>query len=273
MKISSYNTFASDLKSHGMKYALEHSRRLGFDGIELISIKGAMPFDESLDEAKRLIAEYEMPLVCYSVYASLLPPDTEEAERMLIRHAEIAARLGSPYFHHTIAPPLSLTSDSPVYDDLLEPILRSAERVAKHCEELGLVCLYEPQGVYFNGVDGLGRFYEEMKKRCQCVGICGDMGNSLFVDCPPVDIIKRFDTDIKHLHAKDYLISDSPRDGLECHYISSGHWLCDVAIGTGSSDLPACLSQLSGYDSYVSIEKGGTDDEVRSFISYLRSIT
>ncbi len=272
MKIASYNTFSEDFKKRGLEYALKHSAALGFEGVELIHIREPLPSLEEVKSAKKRFAAYGLDVVCYSVYANLSPMYAKENEETLIKNANIAATLGSPYLHHTLVPNLSKAEIAQSYDDLFDGVLSSALRVAEYCDKLGLVCLYEPQGVYFNGTEGLGKFFEEMKKRCGNVGICGDMGNPLFANCDPIDVFNVFKSDIKHLHAKNYLITDGKRDGFECYRTDSEKWLCDVALQDGSVDLAACTRSLDGYTGNLSIEKNGTDEEIKGFIQYIKTI-
>ena len=266
MKIASYNTFSSDVINHGLEYALNHTKDLGFDGIELIHIRGELPHIEAVKRARERFDAYDLPVVCYSVYA-----DLSVTEQELMQHAQIAAAFGSPFLHHTLAPRLYFTPEAPDYDEIFDRIVDAAERIANYCATLGLTCLYEPQGIYFNGTDGLGRFFREMKRRCDNVGICADIGNPMFVHAEPTDIFSKFEKDIKHIHVKNYLISQEEKDGLECYQIGAKKWLCDVDIQHGNADIGACLSKLPHYNGFISIEKHSSDETVKGFIEYIKN--
>jgi sugar phosphate isomerase/epimerase len=138
--------------------------------------------------------------------------------------------------------------------------------VANYCEQLGLICLYEPQGMYVNG-EGLAVFYREMKQRCQNVGICGDVGNSLFVDYDPRRIFDEFAAEIKHVHLKDYRREQASDGGYPTR---GGYRLFDVALGDGHVDILYCLQRLRkiGYRGAYSLEIGGADEVLRAAIAY-----
>ena len=130
-------------------------------------------------------------MACYSVGTDLSTGDTAPIER-LKRHAEYAAILGSPYLHHTLFPVLSQREGAPTYAQVLPYVLEAAAQVAEHAATLGVTCLYEPQGLYFNGTEGLGHFFAEIKRICPNVGICADAGNPLFVHADPIALAKAF---------------------------------------------------------------------------------
>lgn len=274
MKIASYNTFFSDLKLHGFEYALAHTAALGYDGVEILYLSGRLA---SLDDAKRArerFDAYGLDVVCYSVCVNLTPDRSAIAEAELRHHAALASILGSPYLHHTLACALRKSDNAPAYDDIFDHVLQTARRVADACAEQGLTCLYEPQGLYFNGIDGLGRFFTEIKRTHGNVGICGDMGNSLFVGCDPVSVFAHFKDDIRHLHAKNFLITSQNDPDHKCFPLQNGTWLCDVGFEQqGAVDLCGCLSALDKLPTAISIETDGTDEVIGAHIKYLRSIT
>ena len=273
MKIASYNTFFSDLKARGFEYALAHTAALGFDGVEILHLGGPLYSVDDAKRAKERFDHYGLDVVCYSVGANLTPDRAPQAEADLLQHASLAAALGSPYLHHTLATALKKTADSPSYRDIFGSVLSSSKRVAEYCASLGLTCLYEPQGVYFNGIDGLGCFFEEMKRTHNNVGVCGDMGNPLFVFCDPVALFNRFQNDILHLHAKNYRVLPQRPTDCKSYPLSNGDFLMDTDLQSGAADLRACLSVLEKHPQAISIEKDGTDEEIGGYIAYLRSIT
>ena len=111
--------------------------------------------------------------------------------------------------------------------------------------------------MYFNGVNGFGLFYSEMKKRCPNVGVCGDVGNTFFVDESPVPFFQAFAADIKHVHLKDYWMNNELADGKGCEFRSrSGAGFDGAMIGCGQVDIVSCLDALKahGYRGAFSLE-------------------
>ena len=181
MNFTNYAQFHEDLKDRGIEYAVEHTVKMGFDSVEFLGLSKAA---QEASDTSRLLSSLGVGVTCFSVGINLLDTTKRtraEHEAYLFRCADAAAILGSPYLHHTLVLPLVLPKNAPALADIFSSIVNSAEKVANHCEKIGITCLYEPQGMYFNGA-GLELFYNEMKKRCKNIGICGDVGNSLFVD-------------------------------------------------------------------------------------------
>ena len=52
---------------------------------------------------------------------------------------------------------------APSYEEVLTPITDFAVRTAEYAKTLGVRCLYEPQGAYFNGYHGFGTDKAEEK--------------------------------------------------------------------------------------------------------------
>ena len=215
LNFSMYSGFSSLVKKHGIESAAGTAKELGFSSVEFFDAAGTLhrsPTFESVDEAKNakiILDKYSLSVACYSIGATLVTLDKdacviESVVAELKHYGDIAAALGSPFLHHTLILNLSLWDGAPTLDEVLAPTVDAACRVADHCKILGLTCIYEDQGMYFNGVYGFGRFYNEMKKRCDNVGVCGDIGNVLFVDEEPLPFFETYIDDIKHVHVTLY---------------------------------------------------------------------
>ena len=266
MKLASYNGFVNDMQSKGIEYAAERAARQGFEAVELLEFCTEKKFTlprANAAYARRVLRENGLAIACYSVAAKLYEPNAEQTYDRMCRHIEWAAEAGSPYLHHTVTMGLSLTADSPDYREMLETVLPTAERIASKCAEYGMVCLYEPQGMYFNGTDGLSGLFDEVNRRTGNVRICGDLGNSLFVDTEPAEVVRRFASDIKHVHVKDYAVLDAPLEDERGYRSAGGRYLYDRDLGRGDIDLDECFRQLreARYDGYVSLELIKNDDD------------
>lgn len=93
----------------------------------------------------------------------------------------MAAAMGSPLFHHTIHPPLTLPRRGGLrFAEALEAALPLVRGLCEYAAERNVLCVYEDQGMYFNGCDHFGRFTEALDGTP--FGVVADLGNILFVD-------------------------------------------------------------------------------------------
>lgn len=275
MKFTSYSSFSADLASKGLEYAVKRSARLGFESVEFLSSYPArepLPRRYSAAEVRRLLDGHGLRVACYSIYADLFRGSDEEFLAAMREHVSFAAAIGSPLLHHTLAPHVPAEGDTS-YAGVLAAIAPRIESVIAMAKEAGIVCLYEPQGPYFNGVDGLGRLLERLLPSYENVAVCGDVGNSLFVDCDPVDVYRAFADRILHVHVKDYLRYDERVEGA-AGQSRGGKWLLDCRIGEGIVDLATCfrLLKATGYDGRFALEMSGDDEEIRRMMAYIRDV-
>ncbi len=273
-RITNYEQFYWDLQRHGIAYAAEHTLSLGFDSVEFLGVPPSPVFDPN--EAARVLSESALPVTCFSVGITLYAATESErrkAEACLLRYADAAATVGSPYFHHTLLAALAPWENAPAFQEVLPLVADSAERIARYCEDLGMVCLYEPQGIYFNG-EGVSLFFEEMQKRCGNVGICGDVGNPYFVDADPAAIFHRHAKDIRHVHLKDYAVQATPFEKGTSYKTLGGRFLQDTVLGEGDIDLSLCLEPLrrAGYTGAFSIEHSGSDEAIKRDMATARRL-
>lgn len=265
---SSYTTFYfTELKS-GFFEACASAKRLGLSYVELLDFipRGGKALFEKYDveEMKEALAAHDLSLSCYSLGASLYTDDEQALLRDVKRHVRLAHALGSPYFHHTLTLGINATPDTLPYNEVLARVTPLAERIAGEVNDLGMTCLYEPQGYYFNGISGLERLLYTMRGEGYDVGICADTGNPLFVDCAPKDVFAHFKDDIRHVHIKDYVINGCKTENLT----ASGDYLDDCRLGRGIAGVDACLDILtsSGYSGNASLEVAGDEADVISDI-------
>lgn len=278
MKVTSYNLFSRDALEHGKKYAIEHSYSLGFEGVEFFDnlFEDRIGNDTTCDlkTAKKMLKERNLTVACYSILIpDIASPDYTEEEilKNVYRNVDYAAELESPFFHHTIVSKYYPTGDEEPFDEVFDRTIERVDKVAKYCNEKGLICLYEPQGLYYNGLNGLGKLLREMLARGNKVGICGDMGNSLFADTNPSDIYKTFKDHIKHVHVKDYHTSYKPISDI--YKSIGGRYLDDATPGEGIVDIEGCLNYIKGYDGTISLESPQPNDEaVLRDIAFVREV-
>ena len=266
IKTSDYTVFHKSRAKKGIEYSVTQSARIGFDAVEVFDFARPSQWmnSEKVIEMKKALSDNSLKLSSYSVHVNLLDEDVDDVVNRAFKHVEYASELGAPYFHHTIVPGLDFSRFVLGYDEVFERVIDNAIKIARKCNEYGIVCIYEPQGRYFNGVDGLKALLSAVKAEGLNVGVCGDLGNSLFADCKPVDIFKEFSHDIKHIHVKDYRICAERCEGA---FVSrGGKYLVPVAVGEGDADVKGCLSYLKDYDGFLSFETEVDENAVKKVV-------
>lgn len=260
MKFAMYAGFSKEVLECGIEEAAKHAQSLGFSAVEFLADGFCMentPFLE-VEEAKKaakILKKYGLSVACYSVCCDLWSDPS--IENFMMKQVEVAAAVGSPYFHHTLIPWLEFPENAPVFDEVIDHVVSAAKKIADHANRYGITCLYEDQGIYVNGVKNFGSFWKKIKKLCSNVGICGDLGNILFVNEQPQKFLCEYAQDIKHIHVKDYL----RKKAMICpgnYWIKAreGEWLRDTIIGDGVINLEECMKILKniGYEGYFSLE-------------------
>lgn len=260
MKFAMYYGFCEMLRDSDIEQTIAYLKKFGLDGVELIfsgkdpsqDIVGDIYIAQKLREA---LEKEGIKVSCYSAYCDVFDPDEIPAA---LKRIEIAKALGSPFFHHTLIPQTSFPIDPEDFAQKLPHTLDCAQRIAEYAQKHGVMCLYEEQGRYINGIKNFGIFFDEIKNRCPNVGVCADFGNIFFAGEKPEDFIAAYIEDIKHVHIKDYHYKSAE----ECHTAptgwshTKGGYITHSVAGEGAVDFEKCLKLLkaSGYDGFYSLE-------------------
>lgn len=269
MNFTMYAKFYRLVLNEGIEKAADYAKSLGFSSVEFFEFIGKNWTEcvPSTEDAKRMRAVLEsrgLSTACYSIAVGLyeegMTSDTvTAAEKKLMQYAERAAALGCPYLHHTLTIDVErfLTEET-----ALKYIVPAAIRVAKYAHSLGVTCIYEDQGPFFNGVEGFGKFFYAVKAECPWVGVCGDVGNTLFADACPEDFFRAYAHEMKHVHIKDYIRADERGEGAGWSPSLGGKWLKETVIGQGVIDQDACLAELRrvGYTGAFGFENNHEED-------------
>ncbi len=276
MRLINYSNFYRDFKNEGPEAAAKRSQKLGFDGVEFLDLaplRDISPLKKtSAKELKKILDAHGQSVACFSVAVNLLDPLADGYIDTLWRQIEFAAELGSRKFHHTIGLSWDRAAAlSTPYQKALDIAFPRAKKIAERCASYGITCLYEPQGYYFNGVDGLGAFYAKMKQEVPNIGVCGDVGNCLFAETPATAIYDAFSNDIRHVHIKDYLVFDTQQKTPTEWISRGGKYLYDCPVGEGVTDFSYCFQKLKavGYDGDVAFEFDGDDAEIRRVMAFV----
>lgn len=260
MRFTFYTYFNSMAAREGLEKTADYAAEHGFSAVELLESAGAaspaLIKDTAMaKEAKKILAVRGLDVACWSVGTTVYK--NAEAVASLKRQAEVASELECPFLHHTLLLWLAPFEGMPTFDEAIAGAVEAASEVADYARPLGVKCIYEDQGMYANGVEGFGKFYSQMKKRCSNVGVCGDMGNSLFVDEGAERFFAAYAEDICHVHVKDYLVRTFREAPSRYWYpTKGGRWLRETMVGDGNVDVSACMDilQKAGYSGTYALE-------------------
>ena len=264
-KISLYSTPFSSVKSYFEMVDIAAEYGLNLETINSFELK-----EPDLEFAKKLrkyADEKNVKVTCVSVGMNIVGDDSREMIEKMKKYADVAAILGSPYLHHTVAfyffNPDEVLKNR---DEYLEKGIAAIQEIYDYAEKLGVRTLHEDQGFIFNGVDGFGKIRELSGRN---TGVVADFGNILFADGAIEEFIPKFADKIMNVHIKDYTrVPEGAYEADEFTLMSIGHKkLQDCAFGEGVVDFDRAFEELEkmGYDGYYAMECPPLGDERKTF--------
>ena len=279
MRFTFYSRFSTMAAREGMEKAAAYAAAHGFSAVEFLEFADSkyptLIRDTAMaKETGRLLAAHGLDVACWSVGATVYR--SPETVTFLKQQVEMAAALDCPYLHHTLLPWLVHFDGIPSFEEAIEGAVIAASEVAEYAKRLGVTCIYEDQGLYANGVEGFGTFYRQIKQCSSNVGVCGDMGNSLFVDEGAERFFAEYAEDICHVHVKDYLIRTFKKAPSPKWYpTKAGKWLRETMVGDGNANVAACMDILKqvGYSGTYALELGHPEpfeDGIVQAMDYIR---
>ncbi len=265
MDITFYSYFNGMLTNEGIEKTLAYAVERGFTAVEFLDVPTTkrIPNKEYAYELKNALDRYGLSCPCYSVGGNILAEEggmygEKNGIDTFKQSAEYAAILGAKYFHHTMTIGYNNNKETPdTFDTLFDRLCKADEEVGKYANSLGLTVLYEPQGPFVNGIENFGRLYKEMESRGLKLGVCGDVGNTLFAETHPTDFYNVYISNVKHVHVKDYIIREGDEISEKPLWITNdGKELIEVKLGDGVCEVANYLHNLKkiGYDGGISIE-------------------
>lgn len=265
MDITFYSYFNNMLTNEGIEKTLSYAVERGFTAVEFLDVPTVkrIPNKEYAYELKNALDRYGLKCACYSVGGNILAEEggmygEKNGVDTFKQSAEYAAILGAPYFHHTMTIGYNNSKENPdTFDTLFDRLCKADEEVGKYANSLGLTVLYEPQGPFVNGIENFGRLYKEMESRGLKIGVCGDVGNTLFSETHPTDFYNVYISNVLHVHVKDYIIREGDEISENPLWMSNGgKELVEVKLGDGVCEVADYLHKLKaiGYDGGISIE-------------------
>lgn len=263
MKLSAFLCSYGHLfeKGESLKSVIDRAHADGFSAVEPFPMDGLRTEREAADIGA-YVRDQGMDISCYSACCELMKGTEEDALRTLKNEINIAAAMGSPYFHHTIHPPLVLPGRNDIsFPDALKRAAVILKQSCSYASDKGVICVFEDQGMYFNGLRGMHALMEALGDTQY--GLVADLGNILFVDEKPEDYIAEFSRKIFHVHCKDYLMKPGGMSapGSGWYITKHGNFLRDTIVGHGVVDYAKVMRVLKRiqYDGWYSLEYGAPE--------------
>lgn len=239
--------------------AIRYTASLGLGIYEIFGTATCPAPSPEEGERIRALAEEEgvaMPVV--SIGADVCGPDGEAAKEGLKRWADLTKAVGGRYLHHTVHLPFSMEARADAFEPLLAEAVPRLREVWDYAEKLGVECVYEDQGVQFNGVRNFGRLLRELDRPAHVVL---DMGNIAFVGEDTDAFAEVYADRVVHVHMKDYALR--PASGHDTFPVPDGKALVPTLLGDGDMHVDAALRILkeAGYTGAFSLEFDAVSDD------------
>jgi len=240
----------------------------GFCALDL-----ATPDIETAKRIRKYADSKGIGFSCFSVYINLVGDDRKEQLERLKGYAHVAAILGSPYLHHTIANDFSNPENVLPYKEILfQRGIDAVREIYDYCNPLGVKTVYEEQGFLFNGIEGYKKFLDTVDRD---VGVVADFANICQAGDNICDFIEAFSDRIVHAHIKDVVLNNE--QGTTGLKTLTGNYMHEAIIGTGDIDIKRGIELLkkSGFNGYYGIEYGASDDNsavIQENIDYINSL-
>lgn len=233
-------------------------------GLSAVEAFNMLDFGMPDKEKAKAVREYAdskgVIFPCFSVFADISIGDFKENVRRLKDYAEIAGILGSPYLHHTIVgecrtPERVLTNKAELFNLGID----AAREVYDYAESLGVKTIVEEQGYIFNGIEGVERFLDSVKRDMKLVA---DFGNIFQSGDSPEEFVKYFAGSFVHAHIKDFALRDQNEKGTGFKTLT-GQYIHEVELGKGDVNLEKVFDVLkkSGYTGFYGLEFGAESDD------------
>ena len=262
MKIAIYAGFRELISKEGIYGAFKTARDLGYDAAELLftTSEGDCVTNES-EEYERAVRDFGIPVACISCYTDVVTKDepyrVDPSSVYAVKKCiDLAVRIGCRFVHHTLVTSLCRARDD--YAEIIPIACEAATEIASYARARDIDILYEPQGMLFNGLLGYSEFFDTVRSNCDNVGVCLDVGNTLWVDENCYALAEKYAPYVKHVHLKDYVLSSDNR----AYLTAGGKSINEVMLGTGIIDLNRVFNVLTntGFDGYFSIEDNSSNN-------------
>lgn len=252
-----------------------HAASVGSQHMELASVTFAPQLGNSEDSAmlddesvvQQLTAasqKHNLELSNLAISANLIDTDADQRAVNLarvLRHVELADRLGIRFFRHDVAHWPYRNDDPQAFAALLPLIIEVTGTIADHAAKLGITTSVENHGRFLNHSDRVIAVIEAVNR--DNFKWCLDVGNSEVVDEPALSAVERGISHACVVQMKDFFCRGSQFPATpEWIETNGGAYLQGSVLGWG--DLP--LNQInqiilaSEFDGFASLEFEGLED-------------
>jgi len=256
-KLCLYSLLTPDGRSSCVEIA-KKAVHYGVGGLELMNFCDELrtPDMAAARSVGRFAKEHGLALPCFSVGCTFLKPDPRETIEYLKGYADICSELEIPYLHHTIILELDAKNLAGyTYEELMKLAVECSLEVSEYANSRGVKTIAEDQGFVVNGVKQYSDF---MARTDGKIGLLLDFGNIAFVDERADEFLDGVDLEVRHVHIKDYLLTDEPieKDSMRSR---GGRYITDCEMGTGHLPMQSIFDALKrkNYQGYYSLEFPG----------------
>ena len=229
----------------------------------------AKPDVEEAKKIKKYADKKGVVFPCFSVFVNFAAG--RENIELLKKYADVAKILGSPYLHHTIVGECSDPAEVIFHKEkFFSEGVEAVREVCDYAKSIGIRTIYEEQGYIFNGIEGFGRFINEVGRD---VGVVLDFGNIYESKDGLLEFMENFKEKIVHVHIKDIKLLDNNDSGRGLKTLN-GKYMFEVKIGQGDVDVYKAIEILknNGYNGYYSLEFGASEDDSSYMTDSIASI-
>ncbi|MBP1990693.1 sugar phosphate isomerase/epimerase family protein [Paenibacillus eucommiae] len=237
----------------------------GAEHVEIVPAGFELENDEKLvDAIKQKADDLKLDISNYAITANFVSGDEQACEdeiQRVMKHVDIANRLGVKLMRHDVAfREPDETSEAFFISDL--PRMSAAcGRIADYAANYGITTSVENHGTYIQASERVERLIQSVNRPNFKTTL--DIANFLCVGEDPVDACKRNIPYASMIHAKDFYVRPSGFNPGEGWWeMGNGSYLRGAIFGNGDINIREVLRlvQLSGYDSYLSLEFEGMED-------------
>ncbi len=271
--VSTYS-FGAYVSSLGILGTIDKAAEMGFEGIEFVESSWTNDLDPAVAAAcKARCDEKGIVPVSYCtgadfIYGSSGDLDAEIAR--VCRQVDFAAALGVMNMRHDVASAPSVGHGSGEYwgisyDCVLPRLAKGVRAVAEYAKTKGIGTMTENHGYFSQDAARVEKLINTVDH--ETFGALVDIGNFMCADERPevsVGIMARY---CRHVHCKDfhYKTGTEMNPGHGWFSTRGGNYLRGAILGSGVVPVAQCLRVLkaAGYDSFVSIEFEGAEDNLR----------
>jgi inosose dehydratase len=232
---------------------------LGFGALETFG-KVLEDYERDRGGFGRLLEEHGIRLNAAYLFSTLLDPATAADDVELnLRWARMAKDLGADA---VVIGAGSRDQDSYTPDEF-RVLAGTLGEIGRGCLELGLPACFHPH----TGTPVETRAEIDMLMELvdpDVVFFAPDTGQIAKGGSDPVEVLRTYLAQVRHVHLKDYIGGEVQHDG-DGQEIDRSGWLDYTPLGDGVVDIPTILRTLedAGFDGWVNIELDGNEQDPR----------